>query len=198
MHRAVLLSTAAAAVAATVAPVHAGPAPADAGRVAVATLTFHFTHGRTLSFDLRAGALSGGNTLRVIAQRCSSAGSCDPGTSAYQSALSPAALTIDPNTATADLRTTIAGHALHVRWQPDGTNTAQVGGFEAQGGSLSTSGSEYEGSPALTTVDLDGRTCRGTGGVGTGAFIDTASATGSPDDAPLSELHVPGTAPISC
>jgi hypothetical protein len=198
VHRIVLLGTAAAAVAATIGPVQAGPAPVDAGRVAVADLTFHLRHGQTLSLDVRAGALSGGNSLRVIAQRCHADGSCDPSTDAYQSQLAAAALTIDPSTAVAELRTTIAGHALHIRWQPDGSTFNEVGGFEAQGGGLGTSGSEYDGSPAVSNIELDDRSCNGTGAVGTGAFADTSPATGSPDYAPLSALHIPATAPLTC
>ena len=68
MRRMVLLNTAAAAVVATVAPVHAGSSPLDAGRIAVADLTFHLSHGRTLSLELRAGALQSGNVLRVLGE----------------------------------------------------------------------------------------------------------------------------------
>ena len=197
MHRTVLLSTAVAAVAATIGPVHAATAPADAGRAAAAHLTFALSHGRTLSFELRAGALSGGNSLRVLARRCYSNGACDQST-AYQSTLPSTALTIDPNNAAGELRTTIAGHTIHVRWQPDGTNAAEVGGFEAQGGEVTTSGSDYEGSPAVTAIDVDGRSCQGNGAVGEGVFADTGATTGSPDASALSDLRVPATAPITC
>ena len=198
MKRTVLFSTAIAAAAATVAPVHAGPAPADAGRVAVAHLTFQLSHARTLALELRAGALSGGNSLRVLVRRCYADGSCGASTDVFQSALAPAALTIDPSGAVAELRTTLGGHALHVRWQPDGSNAVVVGGIEGQGGSLSNSGSWYQGSPAVIAVALDSRSCGGTGAVGTGLFADTGSATGSSDTQPLSRLHVPSTAPIAC
>ena len=198
MRRMVLVSTAAAAVAATVAPVHAGSAPLDAGRIAVADLTFHFSHGRTLSLELRAGALSSGNVLRVLEQRCYSSGRCDASTTAYQSPVAADALTVDANNPDADLRMTVAGHALHIRWQPGASNVEEVGGFEAQGGSLSTSGSDYEGAPAITAVELDGTACAGHGAVGTGAFADTSAATGGPDDAPLSELRIPSRGTLTC
>ena len=197
MNRILLLGAAVAAATVAVGPVHAAPAPADAGRVAATHIVFHLNNGRSLDFDLRAGALSGGDTLRVLVQRCNSDG-CDASTEAFQSALRAGDLNIDPNTATAELRTTIAGHALHIRWAPDGSNAAEVGGVEGQGGSLSTSGSGYTGSPATATIELDDRNCNGAGAVGDGAFIDTAAATGSPSDAPLADLHVPATAPLTC
>lgn len=199
LHRSVLIATAVAGVVATVGPVQAGPQPpVDAGSVAVAQLTFALRHGQTLNLDLRAGSLSGGNTLRVIAQRCAADGTCDPATAAYQSSLASTELTIDSTATVADLRTSFAGHQLHVRWQPAGTNTTVVGGFETQGDATTTSGSEYQGAAAITTVELDGRNCSGSGAVGNGVFADTAPATDSPDSAPLSTLHVPATAPLSC
>jgi len=196
--RTILLSAAVAAAAATITPVHAGPAPADAGRVAVAQLSLHLSHGRTLLLELRAATLSGGNTLRVLARRCHADGSCAASTDAFQSALAPAALTVDPTSAVAELRATIGGHALHVRWQPGASNTEQVGGIEGQGDSISNSGSWYQGSAAVTGVELDGRACNGTGAVGTGVFADTGATTGSSGTAPLSALHVPATAPLTC
>jgi len=192
-----LLSTAVAAVAAAVVPVHAAQSPADAGRIAVANLTFHLSHNKTLNLELRAAALSGGNSLRVIAHRCSN-GKCDADPHAYQSSLSATSLTIDQSNAVAELTTTLAGHALRVRWQPDGANAAAVGGFESTGDDLSDSGSDYEGSPAKTAIELDGTSCAGEGAVGTGAFADTGAATGSPDYAPLSDVHVPAAAPLTC
>lgn len=198
MKRTVVLSAIVAGLAAVISPVHAGPqAPADAGRVAVADLTFALSHGRTLSLDLRAGSLSGGDTLRVLAKRCYSDGTCAQST-AYESPLAPGALTIDSSNAVAELQTTLAGHALHIRWQPATSNTEVVGGFEGQGGSETTSGSDYEGAAALTALDLDGRTCTGNGAVGYGIFADTGAATGSPDAAPLSALRLPASAPITC
>lgn len=197
MHRTVLFSIVAAAMAVGGVTVHASPAPVDAGRVAVTQLTFHLAHGRTVSLELRAGALSNGNALRVIAQRCDADGSCGQST-AYQSALNGAALTVDSSNAVAELRTTIAGHDVHVRWQPAGTNTEVVGGFETQGDTTSTSGSDYQGEAATTSVDVDGAHCTGDGAVGNGVFADTGAAAGSSAATPLSALRVPQTAALTC
>jgi hypothetical protein len=198
MRRSLLLVTSATAVAAAVIPGYAAPPPADAGRLAATYVTFALGHGRTLSLELRAATLSGGSVLRVLARRCYPTGPCTE--SAYQSPLAPGALTIDPMTAVAELKTTVAGHAVRVQWRPDDAAGPEVvvGGGEAGGDGVDNSGSDYVGAPAIVGVAVDGRSCKGNGGVGNGAFVDSGAVTGFPSDAELSALRIPAKAPLAC
>jgi hypothetical protein len=197
VHRRVLLTVSAVAVTSAVLPGYAAAPPVDAGRVAATTLTIALGHGRSLSLDLRAAALTAGNTLRIVSERCTPDGGCSA--TMYQGQLDPAALHIDPSGAVADLQVTLAGHRLRLRWQPDSSTAVVVGGGEAEGDFGGGSGSEYAGNPATVTVELDGRqVCTGGGAVGTGMFADTSSTTGRPEAAALTRLRLPAKATVRC
>jgi hypothetical protein len=196
VHRSLLLTVAIAGVATTITAGNAATTPADAGRVAATQVTFALGHGRTLSLEFRAAELSGGDVLRVLAQRCFADGNCLE--SAYQSPLRATSLTIDANAATAELTATIAGRRLHVQWRPAATQGVVVSSGEMEGNGVSNDGSTYVGDPAAVVVQLDDRTCHGDGAVGNGVLADTGTATGSPSAQDVGALRVPAAAPLTC
>jgi len=199
VRRSLVALTAAAATAATMSAVHAAAPPADTGRVAETQLTVPLGHGTVLSLELRAATLSGGDVLRVVASRCDADGSCDELTP-YQSAIPASALSIDPNTATATLTTTISGRHLLLKWRPQtGTDQGEtVGGDLEVDNANNTSTDEYQGDGAVVTVDVDGVVCTTGGGVGESVFADSSTVTGESGVQELSALQLPDAASITC
>lgn len=199
MRRSLLALTAAAATAATMSAVHAAPSPVDSGRLAQAQLSVPLTHGAVLSLDLRAATLSSGNVLRIVAERCDAAGSCDELT-AYQSPIPGSALSIDPNTTVATLTTSVAGRRVQLRWRPStATAPGEIGGGDGEvDNSNNTSADAYQGENAVVSADIDGISCSTAGGVGDGLFVDSSAVTGSSGAQALSALKLPDTATIRC
>ena len=193
MRRALLATFGLAGIAATAAPVLAGPAPADTGRMAGTQLTTALPGGDSLRLEIRAAQLSAGPRLLVFATRCD-----DQNCVSHQYGVNlPAdALTIDSSAAQAELSVPLDGRRLTVRWRPDGGQgpEAAYGSTDAEDGT----GSQYLGSPAITTVDFDGHTCSGSGGVGQGTVVDLAPVTGDNEPAPLSGLQIPAGTAFRC
>jgi hypothetical protein len=190
MHRSVLATVTVGCLAVAATPVLAAGSPADSGRFAATRVAVALADGDTLTIDLRAADLSGGPRLIVDTQRCDADGACS--THLYSADLAASALDVDSATATASLSTTVAGLPLTVGWRPDGTQTAEVGGLDVDGGGPATTADEWAGSPAHVSVTLGGAQCTGSGGVGSGVVVDTGGST------PLAKLRLPADPRLTC
>jgi len=196
MRRTLLLTTAGAAVVASVIPALAAPAPVDSGSAAETTLVVPLSHGDALQLDLQAVEFSGGDVVRIVAQHCAADGSCDS-LDVYQGPTSSSAFSVDSSTTTADLKVVVSGHQVQLRWRPDGGVGTASGGDTAFGQD-GVSDNEYQGQYATVTASIDGQGCTTTGVVGSETAVDTSAVTGGPGTADVSALRLPADATISC
>jgi hypothetical protein len=193
MRKLLLTAVAAGSLAAAAAPGMAAPSPVDTGRMAGTRVTTALPGGDTLSLEIRAAELSAGPYLLVYTMRCDE-GAC--ASRQYAADLAANALSIDDSAAQARLSVPLDGRLLVVTWRPDGA----VGPGAAYGSTDESdgTGSQYLGSPAVTSVQYDGHTCAGSGGVGQGTVVDATPVTGDEGAAPLSRLNLPDGAVLRC
>jgi hypothetical protein len=193
MRRALITTVGLAGLAATVVPVLAAPAPADEGRTAGVQVTTKLPNGDTLQLEFKALQLSSGPRLVIDSERCDEDGSCI--TKVYAGDLPAGALTISASDPQAKLATSLDGRDLTISWTPTAAPGAVVSSGTLDGDGSDNFVSEYSGQSADATVSFSGAGCQGSGGVGDGVVVDTASVTGTEVAHPLSALHLPeGTA----
>jgi hypothetical protein len=83
----------------------------------------------------------------------------------FETRLAPSAVKLDPEVAAGELRTVLAGRALHVVWTPD-DRPVVMGGTEGSSDEDSETLSVYRADPAHAKVSFDGASCSTDGGVG--------------------------------
>jgi len=189
-----LLAIGGAAITAT--PVLASPAPLDAGRSAAVRITAQLPDERTLELDIRGDAFSGGSRLTIDALRCED-DACSSRT--YISNLPEGALTVDPSEPTAELRTTLAGRPLVIRWTAANDNTlATVGGAYVSGEGGQTAAGDYTGNSAIASVGFGDQRCERVGAVGTGVGATVDDPTESDGLPAVSALRIADGATLRC
>ena len=181
------------ACAAAAVPAFAGPGPADSGRAATTRISLALPDAQTLTLDLLAAQLSGGPQLFVRAERCDDAASCTARD--FAAALPATALSIDPQNAVAHLAITLAGRPLTVDWKPG--NGAELSSGYVDGSGAGFTASNFAGNSASASVQYDGATCSGDGGVGQALALDV-DPTGSAAATPLDGLHLPDAVTLRC
>ena len=196
MRRALITTVGLAGLAATAVPVLASPGPVDEGRTAGMLVTTNLPSGDTLSLEFKAAQLSSGAELVIDTKRCDEDNACI--TKVYAGDLPADALAISASDPQATLHTVLDGRALAISWKPAADGGYSVGGGTLEGDGPDTFASEYFGTSADTTVTYDGLGCQGTGGVGNGVFLDTASVSGTEVARPLSALHLPDGIAFRC
>jgi hypothetical protein len=196
MRRALITTVGLAGLAATAVPVLASPAPVDQGRAAEMLVTTKLPGGDTLQLEFKAAQLSSGSELVIDTERCDADGSCV--TDIYAGDLPADALTISASDPHATLLTTLDGRALAISWKPAADGGYSVGDGTLEGDGPDTFASEFAGTSADSTVTYDGLGCQGTGGVGDGVVLDTASVSGNEVARPLSTLHLPDGTAFRC
>ena len=189
MRRALMTTVGLAGLTATAVPVLASPAPIDEGRAAGIRVLAKLPSGDTLQLDISGSQLSSGPRLVVDAVRCDEDNNCT--TQTYAGDLPAGALSISESDPQAMLSTTLDGRGLTISWKPSSDGGYTVGGGTLEGDGPDTFASEYTGTSADTTVSYGGLGCQGTGGVGDGVVVDTASVSGGETARPLSALHLP-------
>jgi hypothetical protein len=197
MNRAVIALAGLACLGAGAAPAFAvADGPVNEGRAAGTSLSFALPDGGSLVVNLSGVQGSNGGTLFLDTQRCNAAGDCT--TVDYSSPVS--ALTIDGTSPSAQLRTTLSGANLTITWSPSSAAGPGVAGqsFDFSGDGVDDNGSTYVGQLADVSVHLGDASCKGSGGVGNGAVINTGAVTGDQPVAPVSALHIPAGAVLSC
>lgn len=152
-------------------------------------------HGVRETLDIRGVDESSGPVLLVNVNRCDDNG-CE--TAGYASQLPPSSLSVDANTPTAHLSTSIGGIPLTIAWRPAAEGGYVVGGGYVQGGgSGPLTSSQYVGSAADAAVVAGDVRCDADGSVGQAVATDIVTP-GSGDVEPVGAIALPAGAELSC
>ncbi len=159
-------------------------APVAQARLALADLTLTGDEGTSQRIRLTVtDAARPRLTLQV--SDCDASGCV--GFDYFETRLAPAAVRLDPSTATGELRTTLGGRELHIAWTPDRRPSFR-GGSEGTSGDDGETFSVYRAEPAYARILLGGATCTGSGGVGDEVRLENRD--GSPGAAqPLAQFR---------
>jgi hypothetical protein len=174
--------------------VPAGAAPVTASRVAAVRFAVPLAEGDRLELDVRASAHGSTDVLTLAVAEC--ADTCGQ-PRVFASALPAGALSVDGQRATARLDAVISGLALRVSWVPDTGTAVVLGGLRGGGSGPDAGFTTYRGDPAVTTVTIGDRSCKGTGSVGDQVDVATSDA-GDPSVEPLSRLRLGSSAAPLC
>lgn len=177
-------------------PATAGPAPADVGRFAVTRAVIASSDGRTLELLIRGEALTGGPRLTIDAQRCDE-DACSPART-YATELPGDALTVDSSAPHADLRTTLGGRTLAIRWRAGDKKSLLIGGLYAGGEGGSTVAGEYAGDGAAVEIDYAGERCGTDGVVGNGVEAETTDPIDGTARPHVDALRIPAQGALRC